>query len=269
MILPFVQKTYQQIEIKQGLTEKHLFYHIQVLYYVANSYFRNKEFETSLKYLGIMKGQMTKQREKYRNRFLAQYTLLYVLNLNYSGHSDQAILLLGNFEYSKIKNQTSYLLDLRLTRIVFYFQQSRNKEALRLYIDLHHSDTWYSEKAGIIWVIKKNLTEILLHIELNNDELVSSKTNSFRKKHGQYLKNNNDWLVLDFLSLATKYYYDQHILEKELFLKKIENVLIKKPSDKEDIFVMSFYAWLQAKVTGTNLYKTTLEIINQSPSLGQ
>ncbi|WP_299187019.1 hypothetical protein [uncultured Aquimarina sp.] len=263
-LLSFVEKTYQQIESKEQLTDKHLFYHIQILYYVANSYFRNKNFTTSYKYLKQMEVQMLKQKKKYYKRFLPQLTLLQVLNDNYTGKAKEAIVPLENFNYKLFKDQTTYILDLKLTLIVFYFQQSRSKEALRLLNELHHSDVWYTEKAGIIWVIKKNLTEILLHIELDHLDLVTSRIKSFRKKHRSYLINNNEHRVLEFLSLATSFYFNSHTIKTDEFILKIEHSLIQNSPDREDIFAMSFYAWLKAKVLQLDLYDTTLQVVHQS-----
>ncbi|AXT52762.1 hypothetical protein D1818_18740 [Aquimarina sp. BL5] len=263
-ILSFVEETYQQIESKEQFTDKHLFYHIQILYYVANSYFRNKNFVTSQEYLKRMEQQMTKQRGKYYKRFLPQLELLKALNYNYTGQAEKAILSLENFDFNKIKDQTSYILDLKLTLIVFYFQQSRCKEALKLLNELHHSDTWYTEKAGIIWVIKKNLTEILLHIELDHIDIVESRVKGFRKKHRNYLKNNNEDRVLEFLSLTMSFYLHSDTINTKEFLAKIKDSLSRNNPEQEDIFTMSFYAWLKAWVLKSDLYQTTLEVVTQS-----
>ena len=263
-VLSFVQRTYEQIKSKEQITDKHLFYHIQVLYYVANSYFRNKDFHESQKYLSQMEEQMYKQRKKYYKRFSLQYTLLKALNYNYSGNATDAILIIEQLNLNKFKDQMNYVLDLQLLLIVFYFQQSRFTEALRLFKELHHSDTWYTEKAGVIWVIKKNLTEILLHIELDHIELVESRTKSFRKKHRIYLRNNNESRVLEFLSLTMNYYLNSMTNTKEEFLHKIQHSLINNNPDQEDIFTMSFYAWLKAKVLNADIYQTTLQVINSS-----
>lgn len=263
-VLSFVESTYQQIESKEQLTDKHLFYHIQILYYVANSYFRNKNFSLSEKYLLLMEQQMEKQKKKYFKRFFPQLLLLKTLNYNYTGNATKAIELLEAFNFQKTKDQTSYIFDLRLTLVVFYFQQSKFKEALRLLNQLHHSDTWYTEKAGIIWVVQKNLTEILLHIELDHLDLVESRIKSFRKKHRSYLINNNENRALEFLSLASSFYFNPEAINPKELLSKIEDTLIKKSADQEDIFAMSFYAWLKAKVLKLGLYETTLQVVHQS-----
>ncbi|MEW7290390.1 hypothetical protein [Aquimarina sp. 2304DJ70-9] len=263
-ILPFVEEAYTQIDTKENLIDKHLFYHIQILYYVANAYFRNKDFKTSQHYLVLMKNQMQKYQGKYFRRFFPQYTLLYTLNLTYCGHADQAITYLEVFDGNRHKEQISYVLDLKLSLIVFYFMQSRFKDALGIVSGFYHSDTWYTEKAGILWVIKKNMVEILLHIELNNLDLVESRANSFRKKHGSYLKSNGETRVLEFLKLILEYYRKPEIITTSLFKEKIQNVLTTPNKEQEDIFEMSFYAWLKAKAHNTGLYETTLELVNPS-----
>ena len=46
----------------------------------------------------------------------------------------------------------------------------------------------YIEKVGKEWTLKKNLIEILLHLELGNIDLFESRLLSFKRSHYQYLK---------------------------------------------------------------------------------
>lgn len=267
-VLPFVEETYKQIENKESLIDKHLFYHIQILYYVANSYFRNKDFKTSILYLQAMQEQMQKHGQKYHQQFYPQYILLQSLNLNYTGEAKKAITMLEVFDYENYKDQISYILDLKLGLIVFYFQQQQFKKALNTINDFYHSDIWYTEKAGIAWVIKKNLIEILLHIELDHIEVVESRIAGFKKKHGLYLKNNEDTRVLSFLKLATTCYNKPEIATTGTFKDKVLQTLTTQTSQKEDIFDMSFYAWIKSKILNTDLYKTTLDLVSINSAKG-
>ncbi|WP_103864443.1 hypothetical protein [Aquimarina sp. I32.4] len=260
-ILPFVEDIYRQIDAKEMLRDKHMFYHIQILYYVANSYFRNRNFTVSQQYLLIMRNHLGNHTHKYHKRFLPQYTLLQSLNLNYTGQAKEAIAMLENFEYDKYKDQIAYLLDLKLSLIVYYLQQTQFKEALGTLNDFYHSDQWYTDKADITWVIKKNLIEIILYIELDHIDLVESRVNSFRKKHGVYLKKNNETRVLEFLKLAMSHYRKPEAVITAEFKNKIQNSLTPSNRGQEDLFDMSFYAWLKSRIEGTNLYETTLFLI--------
>ncbi|WP_025743790.1 hypothetical protein [Aquimarina pacifica] len=266
-ILPFIEGTYRKIDAHDKTISKHLFYHIQILYFVANSYFRNRDFNTSQQYLSLMLVQMKAQKNRYFKRFFAQYTLLLAFNLNYTGQAKSAINLLETFDYKKYSEHTSYLLDLKLSLLVYYFQQQYFKAALNIINDLYHSDQWYTQKAGIVWVIKKNLIEILLHIELDHLDLVDSRVTSFRKKHTPYLKKNNETRTLEFLKLVVTYYNNPKIVHSTEFTDSIKKSLKNSHATnesvkpEEDIFEMSFYAWIKSKVEGTPLYNTTLELM--------
>ncbi|WP_158975048.1 hypothetical protein [Cellulophaga sp. L1A9] len=262
-LLPFIEKINKEIEHKQKLSEKHLFYHIQILYYIANSHFRNKDFEQSKKYLQRMEAEMQKQNNSYHQRFIPQFTLLHVLNLNYSGNGLEALQLLEQFDFEKHRQQIAYVMDLKLTAVVLLFQQNRCKEALQIFKESRHSDTWYAEKGGEIWVVKKNLTEIMLYMEMEHLDLVESRIKSFRKKYSKRLKENNEHRVLEFLSLATHYFYHKETIDQNEFMLKVKRTLITLQEEKEDLFVLSFYAWLKSKIMKTDLYKTTLEIVQQ------
>ncbi len=261
-ILPFVEKVYTTIDNKENLADKHLFYHIQILYYVANFYFRNKNFKKSSDYLAMMLIQMKKHQSKYYKRFFPQYTLLQTLNLNYTYQAQEAIQILDSFEYEKFKDQISYILDLKLGLVVCLFQQQECKKALHTLNSFYHSDHWYTEKAGTAWVVKKNLIEILLHIDLDHIDLVESRVKSFRKKHLSYLKENNEERVLQFLKLSILYHNKPELSADQEFKEIIKNTLNKKEFREEDIFDLSFYAWLKAKIYSTNLYETTLALVS-------
>ncbi|AXT62829.1 hypothetical protein D1816_21615 [Aquimarina sp. AD10] len=261
-ILPFVEEAYSQIDAKENLMDKQLFYHIQILYYVANAYFRNRNFKTSMQYLSLMKDQMLKHQQKYNKRFFPQYTLLQTLNLNYTGNAHKAIAILESFDNIKYKDQVTSILDLKLGLIVCYIQQSQFRNAFMILTNFYHSDHWYIEKAGMLWVIKKNLVEIILHIELDHMDLVESRVNSFRKKHGGYLKDNQEIRILTFLKLTLAYYRKPEIATTKEFKTKVYDLANIPKAKQDDIFEISFYAWLKCKTQDMGLYETTLKLIS-------
>ncbi|MBU2995909.1 hypothetical protein KO500_05670 [Cellulophaga baltica] len=262
-ILPFIEKVNKEIELKKKLSEKHLFYHIQILYYIANSYFRNKEFETSVEYLDKMYSEMQKQNKTYYSRFLPQYTLVRILNYNYTGQAKNALNLINSFDFTIHKQQISYLLDLKLTTAMILFQQNEHKQAFKVIKEFNHSDNWYTQKAGEIWVVKKNMTEIIFYLESENIDLAESRIKSFRKKHGEFLTTIGETRVLNFLSLATQYFYNKQKNESNYFMKKIKNKLSAENYKNEDLFIQTFYAWLKSKVLKLDVYQTTLDYVKK------
>ena len=50
-------------------------------------------------------------------------------------------------------------------------------------------------------------------------------------------------------------------MDEKVFMERIKKALVKTKPEREDVFVMSFYAWLKAKVLKLNIYKTTLDLV--------
>ncbi len=260
-ILNFIENARKQIDISEGVHHEDLYYHIQILYYLSNTYFRIKKFEKSAISLKAMYQYMQLQNHKYFRVFYCQHLLIESLLNIYTGHLDRAIQNLQAFDFNKYKNEEEHIHDLKLTLVVALFLNKQFHEALKIYRGFYHSDTWYSKRIGFIWVIKKNLLEILLLIELDYLDLVESRLKSFRKKHSAHLIEHEENRVLDFINLVAAYYKDKKSIHSEGFEKKLAEIL-NINNKEEDIFAISFYAWLMSKVKSENTYSTCLQYLN-------
>lgn len=256
----FLIKTYQKIKTLKDV-DKQPYYHIQVLYIIANTLFRNKKFDISLNYLEMMHHQMQLNRKKYYKTFKLKYNLLLALNYNYSNHQDQAIRTLEKFIIKKHPDIESQL-DIYLSLIVFYFQKKEYQKAHHIFSKFYHTDKWYSEKAGIEWTIKKNLIEILLHLELEHIDLFESRLLSFKRNYYNYLKDIKQERVIIYLGFVEDYYRHPEKVTSQSFYDEVENSFEWIEAKREDIFVMSFYAWLKSKMEDKPLFETTLSLID-------
>ncbi len=257
----FVDKSYRFILTKKELADKHLFYHIHILYFMANVLFRNKKFEASKAYLDRMETEMGKQDKAYYQRFYLRLMLLRCLNENYSGKAAVAIPLAEQVLKETRHAEVSEILDLELSLAVFYFQQHDLKKVQQLLKGFGHTDAWYEKKQGVEWAIKKNLIEILLHIELKNIDYVFSRLSSFKRRYKKYLTDVKEERVLIFLSLVEKYLNAPEYFVSAAFKKLVEESFQWKTYQEEDLFVMSFYAWLKAKIEKRNIYDVTLQLV--------
>lgn len=249
-ITPFLDELSSILSSKKELADKNLYYHIQLLNLLAYAHFRNKDFSTSKEFLSKLKAQIEKG---YRNQFIAKTAVLEALLENYTGNPEQAISIL--------KNNKEQSLDGFLTLTMCYFQQREFKEAYSVLQKLQHSDAWYEKKAGLLWILKKNLIEILLLIELDELELVLSRLQSFKRIYGKRLQQLEENRILNFISLVTSYYENPKLVTSKAFIDKVEASFNWKPNEEEDVFVMSFYAWLKAKMENRDMYEVTLELV--------
>lgn len=269
-ISAFITKNYLQIEAFMLETyellkdhpnkKKERFYHIQVLYMIANTLFRTKQFEKSIAFLKIMKTEILKNKRKYYKTFKLKHDLIYAFNLNYTNQQEEAINLLLPSLKTK-NNDTETTLDIYLALIVFYFQKGDIKNAYKLVSKLYHTDAWYTEKAGKEWVLKKNLIEIMLLADLNKFDLFENRLRRFKRNFKSYLKEIKLDKVLIFLRHLEFYYYQPKEFTSEEYVKKMKQSFSDIDIKTEDIIVMSFFAWLKSKLTKKPIYGITLSFM--------
>ena len=187
-IEPFLINTYQVLLTHKN-KEKQLYYHLQVLYLIAYTLFRNKKFDESLEYLEKLNTLMLLNKKKHFNTFKLKYNLLLALNLNFTNQQDEAINILEPFLNRKHSDLES-LLDIYLSLVMIYFQKGQLNKARQISSKFYHTDKWYISKVGKEWVIKKNIIEILLYIEIGNVDLVESRIISFKRNYFKFLLEN-------------------------------------------------------------------------------
>ncbi|WP_299387574.1 hypothetical protein [uncultured Lacinutrix sp.] len=264
-IEPFLVKTYQKLQHYKS-KDKQLYYHIQVLYLVANTLFRNKKFNASLQHLELMQEHMLKQNKKHYSTFKLKYNLLLALNLNYSNQQTEAIALLETLILKKQKDLET-VLDINLSLAMYYIQAENYKKAHTLFKSFYHTDNYYETKVGKEWVIKKNLIEIILHIELENIDIVDSRLLSFKRNYSTYLKSINQERVITYLQFIETYYKNPNSIKTEQFINKVKHAFVWVEAKREDIFVMSYFAWLKSKMENKPLYSVTLELIAKAQTV--
>ncbi len=258
----FIVSTYESIKYHKSKT-KQLYYHIEILYLISNTLFRNKKFDESLKYLDEMHVYMQNNKGKYYKEFITKYHLLLALNYNYQENQQKAIAILEPYINQKNLDIIAQL-DIYLSLIVFYSQINLLDKAKKVFSEFYHTDKWYIEKAGVIWTIKKNLIEILMQIDLGNIEIVESRLLSFKRNYFKYLKQMDQEKVIIYLKLVEAYFKNPEIITSSEFHDKVENSFVWLEKEKEDIFMMSFFAWLKAKMTKKDIYAVTLELVRRT-----
>ncbi len=261
-IYEFVETACREIEGYDLVKDRHLNAHIQILYYLANFNFRIKKFTTAKSYLEEMNKAMQLQDRRYYKVFFPQYLLLKNLGFIYTNELQEAIESLDNCNFDFYSKEPGFWLDLKLTQVVALFLHSDFKAAFHLYKGFYRSDVWYAKKNGHLWVIQKNLLELMLLVELDYMDLLESRLQSFRKKHKEHIEKHGATRVLDFVKLISIVYFKTIDVTKEGFQKEMTKLLKIKPKE-EDVFVIGFYAWIQSKVRDTSLYPTFLEVLEE------
>ncbi|RYG28358.1 MAG: hypothetical protein EOO01_39895, partial [Chitinophagaceae bacterium] len=238
-----------------------LFYHISILYFLANFHLRRKDFAESASYLGEMMDLMATD-SSYHALFYLRYQLLSALNLFFTGYADDATTLLkASLSSNKHSSKPEDIEDLRIALILF-LALGNDREALKQLSLLTRSDAWYEKKMGMLWTIRKNLMEILVHAQFSNVELAMSRLVSFRRRYKKYLLKTSEERVLFYLKLVEKYLQKPDIAFEAAYRREVLSQMDR--AENNDIFTLSFIAWLIAcweKKTG---YEVVLGLVQDN-----
>ena len=255
--LPFFKHTYRLIKNKKIILEKERFYHIQVLYFMANTHFRVRDFHQASHYLSLMKEEMNLNNGKWESRFRESYLLINSFIANYSGYAQNAIAEIESHLSSIKKQQLDS--DLVMALVVFYTQQELYKKALTTLNLLKHTDAWYEERLGKDWVIKKDLTALIIYYELEYIDLVNSQLRRFKRCYKSII--DTEVRLKRFIGIFTKIFNNPNVVREDRFRESVKTQFTTTSLAEEDIFMLSFFAWIKAKLNGSKIYETTLALL--------
>ncbi|AMR30701.1 hypothetical protein A0256_04335 [Mucilaginibacter sp. PAMC 26640] len=272
----FIANEYAAIQQNYGLIERYInrtnqfmkgqvqhkqtygFYHISILYFLANFHLRQRRFGKSASYLKEMMHLMLAD-SRYYALFYLRHQLLTSLNLFFTGFSDRAIALLQeSLSNKKSTSKPEDLADVRLS-LAMFLALCDDRASLKQLALLTQTDAWYEKKMGMLWTIRKNLMEILVQAQFSNIELALSRLMSFRRRYKKYLLKTSEERVLQYLGLVEKYLLKPDVAFDPRYKATVVNQLTQK--ENNDIFSLSFIAWLIARLEKNTAYKVVLTLI--------
>ena len=260
LIERYVKRSNQFIEAQGQGRQSHLFYHISILYFLANYQLRRKDFAASRSYLEEMRRLMETD-SQYATLFNLRYQLISALNLFYTGSAPDAISTLqGSLSGTRQGSKPEELEDLRIC-LTMCLALCDDRTALKQLRLLTQSDAWYEKKMGMLWTIRKNLMEILIQAQFSNIELAMSRLNSFRRRYRKYLLNTSEQRVLLFLKLVERYLNKPDVAYDERYRDAVYNMLGNL--ENSDIFNLSFIAWLIGRWEKKGVYAVVLKLIQE------
>ena len=255
----WITRLFSAVQGKNESTTKHRYYYSRILLLVAISHFRNKTFETSLAVLSQLEEALNSKLFPGSQNLKQQLQRYRTLNFLYSGDLEKAVTTLAELD----KTAPEAIL----IQVLVSFQQEHFDAAYRKLLQLDRSPAYYLKTFGNAWVLQKELMEILLLMEKDLLDPLASRLKSFRRKYRTTLQRMGESRALVFLSLAEQWYDTPSVATSEEFLQKIETSFEWRSLEEEDLFAMSFYAWLKSKTLQQPIYQTTLEVLRGDATL--
>ncbi|MBK0404354.1 hypothetical protein I5M27_15255 [Adhaeribacter sp. BT258] len=258
---PYIIAQFQQLEEQSGFTKAQLHYKLNLLYMIAHVLYRNRKFSQSNAYLEQIYAELKTNTKSLMLQFYPRYVFLKTANLAFLEQLEEASELMQEL----IEKQGNLLsirdqLTAQFGLSFLYFAQENYKKANLILMRLPHSDKFCETKMGKEWVLKKNMGELILQLELQNPELAMNKVRIMERSFKTLLAQEAYHNVRGYLQLLKKLIEDPYLLEQPYFVELIEKELEFLPPEQEDIQSISFYAWLKAKILKRRYYDVLLEL---------
>jgi uncharacterized protein YlxP (DUF503 family) len=264
LIEHYVDRASKYMQAGSNNKQPYLFYHLSILYYLANFHLRRRDFAKSTSQLEEMMNLMATD-SRYATLFSMRYTLLSALTLYYTDFAPDAIALLQkSLSEKKPASKAEDIEDLQLCLTMFLALRDDRGSVKQLSL-LTRTDAWYEKKMGMLWTIRKNLMEILVQAQSFNIELAMSRLSSFRRRYKKYLLSTSEERVLAYLKLVEKYLINPDTVFETKYKKAVLDLL--NSIENNDIFTSSFIAWLIGRWEKKSAYEVVLRIMqNDKPN---
>ena len=261
---PFILQEYHRMEESHGFADAHRFYKQSLLYMIAQTLYRNRKFDESIHYLELLRQEIESVRKSPISELYPRYVQLLAVNQSFLGNNGQAIgllekLLAGDILSLSHPDRLNSLLNLSF----YYFQQCNYRKSNQLLLEIYHSDGWCEQKMGKEWVLKKNLSELIIQYELGNADLALNKMRTIERNFSDLLRKKPYQNVRNYLQLVKQMLDQPDYISRSEFSNMVEATLEFQPVEQEDIQAMNFYAWLKSKMVRRDYYEVLQELVRQ------
>ncbi len=253
---------YSRMEERGAFLPLHLPYQTGLLYMIAQTLYRNRKFGGSLQWLARLDDLLRLSAKRDQQQWTSRYTLLLAMNYVYTGESDKATAILEKIiDHPPEYFQPAQLMNARINLAFCYFQRGDFGKAGRLLLSAGHSDLWCGKKLGREWVLKKNLSELIIHYETGNPDLAVNRIRSIERSFGDLLRSHGYRNVKVYLHFLRQLLENPGSLSGDAFSAEADKQFHFLPVEQEDLQAISFYAWLKAKTTRRDYYPVLLELV--------
>ena len=108
-------------------------------------------------------------------------------------------------------------------------------------------------------MIKRDLVALIIHLELEHLDLTDSLLRRFRRTHAPAIAS--DTRLALFLSYIRQIHNSPQVVEEVRFRESVKKHFTTEHLHDEDIFLLSFFSWIKAKINKVSIYTTTLDLI--------
>ena len=270
---PFIERCYRLMERRHGFAPAHRGYQLRLLYMLAHALYRARRFAESVAYLEQALAVLAAAPGRQFADVGPRLTFLLAANYAFLNRNRESIKLLENALKAKPALLPAAQLTARLQLTFHYFAEGQFAKASQTLISLDRTDFWLEQNMGFEWLLNHNIGELLIQLELENPDVALVRLRAIeRRLHEQFPAAEATaerpptplggpyHAVVRYLELVHGILNDPAVAATPAFANRVATMPAFLSEEREDLQVISFYAWLRARVLGRPYYEVLLQV---------
>ena len=274
----FIERCYLLMERRHGFAPSQRGHQLKLLYMLAHALYRSRRFAESVAYLEKGKALMATAPGRQFSELGPRFMFLLAANYAFLHRNAESI---GLLEATLRNAQALSLTDdltVRLQLTFHYFVEGQFTKANQTLLSLARTDHWLEQHLGLEWMLNRNIGEMLIQVELDNTELALGRLRAIdRAIREQFPAVPADAAtateavpaggayhsVLVYLGLVRELVEHPDVAPHDRdFTNRVAHLPPFISHEREDLQVLSFYAWLRARTLRRPYYEVLLELAN-------
>jgi hypothetical protein len=270
---PFIERCYNLMERRHGFAPAQRGHQLRLLYMLAHALYRSRRFQESVAYLEKGQALIAAGPARQFGEFTPRFTFLLAANYAFLRRNAESIALLENALRGAKPLAAADELTARFQLSFHYFAEGKFAKANQSLLSLNRTDHWLEQHLGLEWMVNRNIGELLIQFEMGNQELALTRlraTDRTLREQFPAVPAEGDTpavpvggpyqAVLLYLSLVREVIENPAAACQPEFANRVWSMPNFLSSEREDLQVLSFYAWLRAQTLGRPYYDVLLEL---------
>ncbi|RZK22629.1 MAG: hypothetical protein EOO56_07860 [Hymenobacter sp.] len=270
---PYIERCYGLMARRHGFAPAQRGHQLRLLYMLAHALYRSRRFAESVSYLeqglAVLAATPGRQFAELRPRL----TFLLAANYAFLRRNKESIGLLEEMLAATPPLLPADQLTARLQLAFHHFAEGNYHKANSALISLDRTDHWLEQNLGLEWLLNHNLGEMLIQLELGNPDQALTRLKAVeRRLHEQFPATEATaetaaaplggpyHVVLSFLGFVRAIIADPAVARTPDFAARVAQMPAFLAGELEDLQIISFYAWLKARVLGKPYYEVLLRL---------
>ena len=269
----FIERCYNLMERRHGFAPAQRGHQLKLLYMLAHALYRSRRFAESVAYLEQAQELLATGPGRQFGEYAPRFTLLLGANYSFLRRNVESIVLLAALLAGPRPLTESNDLAVRLQLSFHYFADGQFAKANHTLLTLNRTDHWLEQHLGLEWMLNRNIGEMLIQVELGHTEVALGRLRALdRGIREQFpaVPATTDvpaapaggvyQPVLMYLALVREIIENPHLTQERTFSNRVMHLPPFISQEREDLQVISFYAWLKARILQRPYYEVLLEL---------